>query len=175
MDKLQQLATDSMEIMQIRDNPALQKQMLDNLTKNGKSGGPFRRNRPVIGRMIKDRFWYILGSPLLRRNRATCDKICRCYHVKPNTHDWYRRQLAKNPYFLPRNQGHADDQRVFSAKQKEEIADTLCDIANEGYPLTLGFIREIIMFFYNNLNPSQRHNPAITSFNYSRKFMSFSI
>lgn len=63
-----------------------------------------------------------------------------------------------NEYFLPR--------------KKKNIADTLYDLVNSGYSLTQNFVREVIMIYFRNLKPEELHNPKISTFNCSRKFLS---
>ena len=78
--------------------------------------------------------------------------------------------LSKNPKWLP-SYGNANDQMIFSPEQEKQIGNMLSDLAEAGIPLPQTFIREIVMIYYRSLLPSQLHNPKITQFNRSRKFL----
>ena len=71
---------------------------------------------------------------------------------------YWRSQLVENPHWMP-DQGHAESQRVFSAKQEAEIANIILQLANNGVPITNDIVRNI-MLRVNQQNINQIENEA---------------
>ena len=171
-DEFAEVVTNSIDIELINTNFVLQEQIVTKFQEKVKNQrGPYNNNRRAVKRMIQDRTWFLLNTQIMKKNKTLMNLFSQTYNIKKSTLYYYKFHLKSDPYWFPKNQGHATAQRVFSKRQEEEIADTLCDLVDFGVGLTQGLIREIVVLFYRSLKTTELHNPKITSFNCSRKFL----
>lgn len=116
--------------------------------------------------MMTDKTWYALG------NKLYCPylpALATHYDVKVSSLKYWRKQLLIDINWIP-DQGHAEEQRVFTRKEEEALARKLLGLADDGVPITNQIAAEVFRSF-----PGLAHNIVeshqLRDFNASNKYI----
>ena len=129
-EELQRIATDPTYYQQLLSQAAVKPQPQTH-----------RNYDEERNKMMKDKIWWTLGS---KTYVPDLKKISDIYNVPRHCLNYWRSQLKENINWLP-DQAHADSNRVFSAKQEKEMANTILQYADNGVQITNGIMRNVLL------------------------------
>lgn len=152
------------ELQRIREDPVYRQHIrMTPILKPKKK--TYNDNTTAIKKMIRDRVWFILGTP----DHPKLPDLSEYYEINLRTLEGYRAKLLENPTWLP-DQGHASDQLVFTEEQEKHMAKTILNYAASGIRITYNLVRTMFLAYYNSLDPEELNNQKVL-FSASPKFL----
>ena len=138
-----------------------------------KNDPPPRRHRNYHyerGNMMRDKIWFALGNSKFIPNLIN---ISKHYDVPVDCLKYWRKKLTKDINWVP-DQGHAEQQRIFSKETEAEIKDTVLEHVDKGVPVNYASLSMMMMNVHQKNLEANQDKPILKrqeDFNASPHFL----